>query len=164
MSDQPSGRVELDDETFRTGFLKALEELRLTDEQVGDILHVGRTTIQRWKVGQNLPYRTLRGVMLAALVKGAPTATKADKPTTPLDKLKRQCLSTLAGSTCILSWALPQAPAFLLDVLRNAFIEDETDYVFLIPPAATRPRWLKNLADYDTIEIDVGDGFTLVLA
>lgn len=140
------------DDAFRIAFTRAQEHFKLSDRQLSDILHVSMGTIERWKSGKNLPFRTLRATMLGALVKHAP---EAGRPVTELDTLKRKMLSTKAGSCAILVWSYDKAPSFLKEKVVG-----ECSYIFLVPPGEKVPA----LEEYTTEELDIGDGFGLVVA
>lgn len=147
------------DEAFVIAFNRALEHFGLTDQQAGDLLHVSQTGIARWKQGKNLPFHMLRLNVLGALVMKAPEATK---PTSELDAFKRKILSTKTSSCASLFWESDKAPKFLWNAIG---VDTEgTDFVFLLPPGAEPPVWMREFKEYDIDVYDVGDGFTLVLA
>lgn len=61
----------MSNEEFVEGLNQRLVALDMSDQEVGDLLHVSRPTIERWKVGENLPFRGVRDAIMAALDKVA---------------------------------------------------------------------------------------------
>lgn len=57
----------MEDEESARQLITALEESKLTNEEVSDLLMVPIPAVQRWREGINLPYRMTRTMVITIL-------------------------------------------------------------------------------------------------
>ena len=52
---------------FQAEFGKATAALEMTDLEIADYLHVSRSTVVRWRAGQNLPFDAVQDSIIKCL-------------------------------------------------------------------------------------------------
>jgi predicted transcriptional regulator len=50
-------------------FKSALTQLRMSEQEIADLLHVSRPTVSRWIRGKNLPHQALRAPIVELILK-----------------------------------------------------------------------------------------------